>query len=169
MSKNRNLTQMYNTRIISKDRPSLKEKLSKLLDVDYTHGLEQKQEQDDEPRWYVASHNKPKVTDRNKLSFNNTMGKIYRYRRIRSSNPDYDIFIEPEKDSWKLSAIEKKQQKLYDKLKREYLKEVSGDVQTINKRVIESEQVAIKRFDRRDFKQAFAFHQHSNIVRLACL
>ena len=167
MGKNFNLTQMYNTRVIGKDRPSLKEKLSKLLDVDYTPRVSEGN-YDSEPNWYVASHNKPKATDRNKVNYSNTMGKKYRYRRIRSSNPDFDIFIEPEKDNWKQSAIEKEQQKLYDKLKREYLKEISGDVQAINKRIIESEQVAIKRFDKSDFKQAFSFHQHSNIVRLSC-
>ena len=166
MGKNFNLTQMYNTRVIGKDRPSLKEKLSKLLDVDYTsRTLEDNY--DGEPNWYVASHNKPKVT-RNKANYNNTMGRAYRYRRIRTSNPDFDIFIEPEKDSWKQSAIEKEQQKLYNKLKREYLKEISGDIKEVNKRVRECESVAIKNFDRKNFKQAFAFHQHSNIVRLSC-
>ena len=166
MGKNFNLTQMYNTRVISEDRPSLKEKLSKLLDVDYTSRVEEFHES--EPNWYVASHNKPKATDRNKVNYNNTMGKAYRYRRIRSSNPDYDIFIEPEKDNWKQSAIEKEQQKLYNKLKREYLKELSEDIKEVNKRVRECESVAIKNFDRKNFKQAFAFHQHENIVRLAC-
>ena len=82
MGKNFNLTQMYNTRVIGKDRPSLKEKLSKLLDVDYTSRDEGLSES--EPSWYVASHNKPKATDRNKINYNNTMGGAYRYRRIRN-------------------------------------------------------------------------------------
>lgn len=166
MGKNFNLTQKYNTRVIGKDRPSLKEKLSKLLDVDYTSRVEEVHEK--EPSWYVASHNKPKVTDRNKVNYSNTMGKKYRYRRIRSSNPDFDIFIEPEKDNWQQSAIEKEQQRLYNKLKREYLKELSGDIKEINKRVRECESVAIKNFNRKNFRQAFAFHQHEKLVRLAC-
>ena len=166
MGKNFNLTQMYNTRVISKDRPSLKERLSKLLDVDYTFRDEELGES--EPSWYVASHNKPKATDRNKINYNNTMGKAYRYRRIRTNNPNYDIFLEPEKDNWRQPDIEKEQQKLYNKLKREYLKELSGDIKEVNKRVRECESVGIKNFDRTNFKQAFAFHQHENIVRLAC-
>lgn len=166
MGKNFNLTQMYNTRVIGKDRPSLKEKLSKLLDVDYTSRDEGLSES--EPSWYVASHNKPKATDRNKINYNNTMGGAYRYRRIRTSNPNYDIFLEPEKNNWRQSDIEKEQQKLYNKLKREYLKELSGDIKEINKKVRECESVAIKNFDRKNFKQAFAFHQHEKIVRLAC-
>lgn len=166
MGKNFNLTQMYNTRVIGKDRPSLKEKLYKLLDVDYTSRDEGLSES--EPSWYVASHNKPKATDRNKINYNNTMGRVYRYRRIRTSNPNYDIFLEPEKNNWRQSDIEKEQQKLYNKLKREYLKELSGDIKEINKKVRECESVAIKNFDRKNFKQAFAFHQHEKIVRLAC-
>lgn len=166
MGKNFNLTQMYNTRVIGKDRPSLKEKLYKLLDVDYTSRDEGLSES--EPSWYVASHNKPKATDRNKINYNNTMGGAYRYRRIRTSNPNYDIFLEPEKNNWRQSDIEKEQQKLYNKLKREYLKELSGDIKEINKKVRECESVAIKNFDRKNFKQAFAFHQHEKIVRLAC-
>ena len=166
MGKNFNLTQMYNTRVIGKDRPSLKEKLYKLLDVDYTSRDEGLSES--EPSWYVASHNKPKATDRNKINYNNNMGRVYRYRRIRTSNPNYDIFLEPEKNNWRQSDIEKEQQKLYNKLKREYLKELSGDIKEINKKVRECESVAIKNFDRKNFKQAFAFHQHEKIVRLAC-
>lgn len=166
MGKNFNLTQMYNTRVIDKDRPSLKERLSKLLDVDYTFRDEEFHES--EPSWYVAYHNKPKATDRNKINYSNTMGRAYRYRRIRTNNPNYDIFLEPEKDNWRQSDIEKEQQKLYNKLKREYLKELSGDIKEVNKRVRECESVAIKNFDRTNFKQAFAFHQHEKIVRLAC-
>lgn len=166
MGKNFNLTQMYNTRVIDKDRPSLKERLSKLLDVDYTFRDEEFHES--EPSWYVASHNKPKATDRNKINYSNTMGRAYRYRRIRTNNPNYDIFLEPEKDNWRQSDIEKEQQKLYNKLKREYLKELSGDIKEVNKMVRECESVAIKNFDRTNFKQAFAFHQHEKIVRLAC-
>ena len=109
--------------------------------------------------WFVTCHNKPKASDCKNWNYTNKSKA--RCRRIGS------IWIEPESDNWHLSEIEIEQQKLYNKLLREYKKEISQDISDINKRVREAEDTTVKVFNRTTLKGGFAFHQHSNIIKMA--
>ena len=114
---------------------------------------------DSTENWYVRCHNKPKVTDRNKLSYTNTTRA--RCRRVGN------IWIEPERNTWRLSEIEIEQQKLYNKLKREWLKEQSQEIKDINARVREVETTNVIKYNKHNISDCIAFNRHRDIVRMS--
>lgn len=114
---------------------------------------------DSTSNWYVRCHNKPKVTDRNNLSYTNTTRA--RCRRVGN------IWIEPERSTWRLSEIEIEQQKLYNRLKREWLKEQSQEIKDINARVREVETTNVVRYNKRNISDCIAFNRHRDIVRMS--
>lgn len=110
-------------------------------------------------KWFVACHNKPKASDCRNWNYTNKSKT--RCRRIGS------IWIEPESNNWHLSEIEIEQQKLYNKLKREWLKEQSQKVKDINARVREVETTNVIKYNRHNISDCIAFNRHRDIVRMS--
>ena len=110
-------------------------------------------------KWFVTCHNKPKASDCKNWNYTNKSKT--RCRRIGS------IWIEPESDNWHLSEIEIEQQKLYNKLKREWLKEQSQKIKDINARVREVETTNVVKYNKRNISDCIAFNRHRDIVRMS--
>lgn len=116
------LTQRYNTRVLSKTRKTLREKLDNIMSKEIVERDGYDYENcEHTPSWYVAVHNKAKATDTKNFSYTDTQKSKYYLRHFGN------IYYEVDKSEGKfheVGSVEilREQRKLYNKLKHEYEK-----------------------------------------------